>query len=220
MEEITRFDPVCFSREECDFLAENLGLAPILAQRNLNPTVNPRAVMPMIERVHALNQLQEHEGIGWVGVEALKGALKVWIEQDKKWETDYLRTRGRAPRFPSMYSYDTLGKPHRQGPESDSHRPKTYFDENGNRHEFAVEFFPDTMQPWVSPGFTEKAKSRDLSVNVEQNRIECFCGHTESFKSNSRQSLTAARARMSKHLRRATTEVDRHREAHTLEYGS
>jgi len=219
MSEIFRFDPVSYSREENEFLLANLGKPTVVAMREAKHPVNPRAVQPILDRVNELEELRKHNGINWIGVEAIKEAIRVWTEQDKKWEFDYIRTRGRAPRFPSMYSYDTKGRPHRAGPVSDAHAPKTYFDDKGNRIEFAIDLQPEYEAPWVSPGFTEKPLSTGLVVNQELNRIECFCGHTESFNADSRASYGAARARMSKHLRKATDRAEDHREVHTQEFG-
>ncbi len=220
MAEMYRFDPVAYSKEENEFFLAHLGKPTVVALREVKAPVNPRAVQPVLDRVNELEELRKHNSVNWVGVQALKDAIKVWLEQDARWEYDYLRTRGRAPRFPSMFSYDTKGRPHRSGPGSDTHVPKTYFDAKGDRHEFAVDLQPEFEAPWVSPGFTEKPQTTGLVVNQEANRIECFCGHTESFKADSRASYNAARARMSKHLRKETLRQEEHRDVHTQEFGN
>jgi hypothetical protein len=216
---IQTFNPVLLSEEENTFLMANLGQPPVVAAKAIKAPVNPRAVLPIIERVFELEQLKTHEATPWVGVEVIKQAIKTWLEQDAKWRNDFERTRGRAPRFPSMYSYDSKGRAHRGGPGSDTHIPKTYFDKAGNRLNFEVDLLPEYTAPWTAPGFTEQLSTPGLTVNQELSRIECFCGHTESFKGESRSSYNAARARMSKHLRKATENVEQHREAHTLEFG-
>lgn len=217
---MTQFDPVLYSREECDFLLANLGKPTSVALRELKPPVNPKAMRDILDKVNELEDLRKHSSVNWVGVEALKAAIRKWIEVDTKDENEYNRTRGRAPRHPSMYSYDVKGKPHRAGIGSDNKRPRTYFDEHGNRYPFAVDLQPEFEAPWVSPGFTETPLTKALEVNKEANRIECFCGHTESFNPDKRSSWAAARARMSRHMRKAADRVEEHREGYELEFGS
>ncbi len=215
-----RFDPVLYSREECDFLLSNLGKPTAVAMREVRSPVNPKAMREVFDRVNELEDLSKHSSVQWVGVEAVKAAIKKWLDVDTKWEAEYNRTGGRAPRFPSMYSYDVRGKAHRAGIGSDSHRPRTWFDEHGHRHEFAIDLQPEYAAPWVSPGFTETPLTTGIEVNREANRIECFCGHTESFNPDKRSSWAAARARLSRHMRKAAERVEEHREAYELEFGS
>ena len=217
-EVINEFDPVLFSHEENAWLMENLGKPPVVALRDLKPGVNANAVRPLLTRVQELEQLKQHEQIPWVGVEAMKAAITVWLAQDAKWLNDTRRSV-KAPRFPSLYSFDSKGRGHLGGPGSDSGRVRTFFDSKGSRRPFAIELLPDYQPEWVAPAFTEQA-TEGLFVNAALNRIECFCGHTENFKGDSRASERAARARMSKHLRKATEEVERHREVHTSEFGN
>lgn len=218
---MTQFDPVLYSKEENEFLLEHLGKAPVLAMRDLRAPVNPRAVRPVIERAYELDQLKEHEGAGWAGVDAMKDAIKIFLAADAKWENDARRSR-RAPRNPSMYSFDTRGRAFLYGPGSDSGRPRTYFDASGQRKPFAVELIPENVLDWQAPTLVgEIANAHMLITDSEKNRIECgICGHTESFKPNSRASEVAARARMSKHLRSAKDQTDAHRELHTNEFGT
>lgn len=221
MEQLNYFDPVSFSTEENEWLLSNLGSPKSIALRNLTPGINPNAVRPLLERIQEL----EETGDRWVGVDVLKKAIITYLEQDRKWALDHARTNKRAPRFPSLYSFDSKGRAHLGGPGSDSGQVRTYFDEKGNRIPFAVMLIPDDAPAWLPPGFgvdgsngTEKVEV-GLIVNTEKNRIECFCGHTEQYKLDSRASYNAARARISKHLRKATTDVEQHREIHTNEFG-
>lgn len=218
MIEINEFDPVEFSNEENQFLLEALGKPTIVALRTAHPPRTLAAVKPMLDRVNELIELEKHEGLTWVGVDALKEAIKIWFRENEKWRLDHKRNR-RAPRWPSLYSYDAKGRAHRGGPGADAGRVRTWFKAGGERVPFAVQLIPSDVPDWVPPGFTEKPEV-GLKVDGNLNRIECFCGHTESFKADSRASFVAARARMSKHLRRATEQVDQHRELHTNEFGS
>ena len=226
METINTFDPVLYSDEENDFLLSTIGLPPVVALKSVPAVVNPAAVAPILNRVYELEELKKHEGLDWAGIEALKGAIKVYQRETAKWVRDKQRSR-RAPRFPSLYSYDSKGRPHRGGPGSDSGRVRTYFGPAGERIPFEVQLQPDNLIDWTAPGFTEKPTEVGLRVDATTNRIECLvpvptgvCGHTESYKAESRASYNAARARMSKHLRKASESVEAHRELHTNEFGS
>jgi hypothetical protein len=225
MSEIHTFDPVLFSKAENEFLLENLGEPTVVALRKVTFPVNPRAVKPILDRVNELQDLEKHEGISWGGIEPLKEKIRAYIREDAKWALDHKRNK-KAPRYPSLSSYDSRGRAHRGGPGSDSARVRTYFGPAGERIPFEIQLVPDNIAPWVAPGFTEAPMSALLYEDPKTNRIECrvkvgegICGHTESYKPESRSSHTAARARMSKHLRKAIENVDDHRELHTSEFG-
>lgn len=227
MTELQAFDPVLYSDEENEFFLLHLGEAPVVAIRAATERgVNPRAVRPVLDRVYELNQLEAADGDKWAGIEALKASIRIYQREKAKWAHDKKRSRN-APRFPSLFSYDGKGRPHLGGPGSDSGRVRTYFGPAGERLPFEVSFIPDYTAEWVAPGFTEQSvNSALLKVDPLTNRIECLvpvgesvCGHTESYKADSRSSYNAARARMSKHLRKATAETEAHMELHTNEYG-
>jgi hypothetical protein len=241
------FNPVNYSDAENDFLLKHLGEPSVIALRDIrrsaisnphprekNPFyypegVNPASVKPLLDRIYELEQLQKIEGTAWIGVEKMKAAIKVWQRENSKWKRDYLRTSGKAPRWPSLYSFDMKGRPRLGGPGSDSGQVRTYFGTAGERIPFEISLFPEFDQTWVAPGLTEVTETAEfMKVDPEAHRIECriplaeggICGHTESYKEDSRASYNAARARFSKHLRKATKEVDAHRELHTNEFGA
>lgn len=249
-ETLNTFDPVDYSIEENKFLLEHLGEPPVVALKSIRAErlvsphpkdaspfyypdgVNPKAVKPIIDRVYELEELEKHEGVPeggqpWVGVERLKQAIRVYIEKSEKWKAD---TKRGGPRFPSLYTYDARGGRHLNGPGSDSGKVKTYFDEAGKRVPFAVSLFAVEESDW-SPEWSQadlpSIKSA-LKHDEAMHRFECGvvgadgqpCGHTESYNTNSRASMAAARGRMSKHFRTATFEVTQHREAHTMEFGA
>ena len=235
------FNPVKYSLEECQFLIDHLGEPPVVALSNIPQTVIRRSVEPIIARVHELNQLQDYERkirsnpdlSIWVGVEPMKAKLVVYLEQQAKWQADKKRYP-RAPRFPSMSSYDGKNRPHRGGPGSDCGQVKTYFDKEGNRIPFALDLMDagetgGWMPEWVNRTNAEVVKevkafpadvTKKVRDDVENHRLECpICNHTESYKVDSRSSWNAARGRISKHLIRDTKEVDLHRELYTNEFG-
>jgi len=239
------FDPAIYSIEENQFLLEHIGEPTVIAlkaipaaeplakpfHKDKNPVyypkgINPNAVRPILDKVNELQELAKHDGVQWVGVEKVKEAIKIYLQENAKWEHDYNRTRGKAPRWPSLASYDSKGRPHRGGPGSDSGRIRTYFGPAGERLPFEIQLVSEYVATWAAPGHTEAPADARLFVDAAANRIECrvkvgdgICGHTEKYKPEARASYTAARARMSKHLRRATENVEEHRELHTEEFG-
>lgn len=219
---MNKFDPVDFSIEENQFLVKHLGEPPIVAARSLTPTIAKKGVMSVLERVQELEQIKSHTGAEWCGIQAIKDSIMVYLEQAEKWASD--KRRGRI-RFPSMYSYDSRKRPHWSGTGADCGKVKTYFNAAGERVPFAVVLVDDGVTEWT-PDFLaptevvdDTPKAPDIKLNAAASRFECFCGHTDEFKAESRASFTAARGRMGKHCKNATSEVERHREAYTLEFG-
>lgn len=226
---LQEFDPVKLSLEENQFVIDHAGEPPVVALQAMPAGVTKAAVKPIIEGIYELIELEKHEGLPWVGVEAVKTASGVYLKQAAAWAKN--KGRRGAPRFPSMHSFDSRGRSHLGGVGSDSGQVRTYFDPQGNRIPFAInlttslerQWVPEWLatQPEVAPGVAAEikpAKEPELTLNDEKNRIECFCGHTETFRPDSRASYNAARARISKHLRKATDQTDDHRLLHTLEF--
>lgn len=216
------FDPVTYSTAENRFLLDHLGQPPVVALQDVPRPVNPRAVKPILDRVYELQELETHRGQKWVGVEALKKSITTWLTENAKWAAGAKRGR---PRFPSLFSFDSKGRGHRYGPGSDSGQIKTYFDEKGQRVPFAVALVEGSIvgpEEVFAPEYAQADAPTDgIKLDADNRRVECLvCGHTESFNPESRASFNAARARMSKHLRKSTIEPERHREVHTQEFGS
>ncbi len=235
---LTEFDPVKFSIEENKFLLKHLGQPSVVALKEIqavhlaNPNhkdknpihypagVIPAAVKPILDGVIELEELQKHNQQIWVGVEAIKAAIQRYVDEAEKWAAN--KGRRGAMRFPSMYTFDSRGRGHLGGVGADSGQVRTFFDANGARVPFAISLLPNGDEAWKPEWLVQNAAipaaKKSLTDNKEFSRIDCFCGHTESYKDGSRASYSAARARMSKHLRRATEAVDDHRELHTQEF--
>lgn len=234
---LQEFDPVKLSIKENQFVIDHVGEPPVVAMQNVPEGVTRAAVKPIIDGVYELIELEKHDNQGWIGVEAVKQASLTYIKQAKAWAAN--KGRRGAPRFPSMSSFDSRGRAHLGGVGSDSGQVRTYFDEKGNRIPFAVNLQFNVEEAWVpewmaktpatasespvsvgQPADTTGVRATDpkLILNDEMSRIECFCGHTEKFRVESRASYNAARARISKHLRKAIDQVDDHRLLHTLEF--
>lgn len=235
------FDPVKLSIPENEFVIRHAGEPWVVAGKDIHPVplvnphrkdtfpyhypdgVTPAAVRPVIERIYELIELETHKGEKWMGVDTIKAAALAYIQQSRIWESNKGK-RGNV-RFPSMWTFTSKGRPSWSAPGSDSGQVRSYFDSKGNRVPFAVPFIPEdaAWKPeWMEAvaKADQPAASDGLKVDETLNRVECLvCGHTESFKSESRSSFNAARARMSKHLRSSTVDPDRHREVHSLEFG-
>lgn len=190
--------------------------------------VIPASVKPILDGIYELEALSKLNEVKWVGIEKVKAAIRVWFGENQKWSASHKRNP-KNPRWPSLYSFDAKGNARLGGPGSDSGQVRTYFGPAGERIPFALDLLvPDEDSMWEPPKFSEQPSDNRLKVDLEAHRIECriknpdgtICGHTESYKLDSRSSYNAARARMSRHLRKATTEIEAHRELQTLEFGS
>lgn len=244
-----RFNPVQYSLAECQFLLDHLGEPPFKALQSIRavplPNPNPKdknpvwypdgvipaSVMPILTRVYELIDLEAKGVMQWVGLDVLRETLSVYISEQAKWLRDKQRYP-RAPRFPSMHSFDGKNRPHKGGPGSDSGVVSTYLDKDGKRVPFAVDLVEARetggwVPEWAAkPGPTMAAVDVPVSAtkaivdDAENNRFECpICKHTESYKADSQSSRNAARGRMSKHLRTDTRETSLHRELYTNEFG-
>ena len=217
------FNPVLYSTEENQFLLENVGLAPIVAFNKRMPEgVNPRAVRPVLQEVFDREQLRSAQQVEWLGIDGVKSAITAWVAMDEKWAEDHRRSRGRIPRRPSMYMQDGKGKYHLAASGSDSNFPRTYTDPDGNRRTFEVSLdglVADEDEFFGQVKSTEAPKS--LIDDVAKHRLECpICNHAESYDPNVRSTYNMARARMSRHLKKAKVETSLHHELHTNEFGS
>jgi hypothetical protein len=225
MSDIQTFDPVLFSIKENEFLLSCLGKPPVVVMRDVPVGVNPTAIKPIVSRVYELQELDKHEGIGWVGVESVKATIEAYLRENAKWLSDKRRSK-KAPRFPSLYSFDAKGRPHLGGPGSDSGRVRSYFNSKGERVPFEVNLQGADLDSWTAPTISSEITTdpkAGLFVNAEKNRIECGvegCGHSEKYKNESRASFNAARARISKHLRKPGNSVETHMEIYSQEFGS
>lgn len=217
--ELTVFDPVDYSFAENEFIYAQVGKPPVVIKKSLPPGVNPKAVMPLLERVYELVQLKDADGDVWCGVEPIRESINVYLTQQAKWASDHSRKRN-APRFPTMYTYDSRGRGFHYGPGSDAGKLRTYFDEKGKRVQFAVELVPSGVTEW-HPEWAQADIAKDgIVVNEPASRFECpVCQRAESYRPDSQASKTAARARMSKHLKNAKDEVQAHREVYLAEFG-
>lgn len=214
------FDPVLLSLEENAFLMEHIGKAPAVVRKGtFPPGVNPKAVLPVIEELYALSEVEKADGEAWTGFDAIRDRCATYLAQRAQWDTMKQRAGKTFPTQPSMAAWSATGKPSVGGAGSDSHRVRTYFDEQGNRQKFAVGLHHDG--PAFSVPWLKSTKVYDgLTVDEEKGAITCpICAHTETFNLDAASSRNLANSRMARHLLSAKKELDAHKLLHTKVFG-
>lgn len=217
------FEPALYSLEENKFLAEHVGESPTVALHGGTPAgVNPKAIRPVLEKFYELEELRTHRGISWVGLEVIKNACIVYLQEYAKWEE--MRRKG-SPFPPTMFTWDQRGRPHRGAVDSDSGHVRTYFDEQGKRKRLDVAlddsegaFVPD----WVK-NRTQVASEQpqELIQDEENGRVICpICKHTENYTRGVTLQQNMATRRMAKHLVKSRIEPDQHHILHAALFGA
>ena len=79
------FDPVSYSLMECQFLLDHLGEPSFQALQGAHPEIAPSTVKPIIDRVYELIDLEKRGVLSWVGVDAIKTSINIYLEQQAKW---------------------------------------------------------------------------------------------------------------------------------------
>lgn len=146
-----RFEGSAFSNQECLFLLENLGQAPIVAldeEEEIPEGVNEAAVRPILQRVHDLElyqaaQREKHGGMEleiYCGIPALRQVLEDTLQWRKEVAELKRRTRGSTPEMrraagaPSLAMWDPdTDIPYFGGIGADSDKVLTALGEGGVR---------------------------------------------------------------------------------------
>lgn len=214
---VDRFNPALLSDAENEFVLEFAGKPVIIAMREHRAGVNPVAVRPLLERIAELEQVKQYSGHDWAGLAKLKETITTYLSQSRKWSAD---KRKGAPRWPSMHTYSSKGKAILGATGADGGIIQSYFANDGTRKSFILDLVPEELPEWMPEWSQADVPTGGITRNDELNLLECFCGHREMFKADNRGSYAAARARMGKHLRSTTEDLDRHREVYAVEYNS
>lgn len=230
------FQPALLSMEENRFMLAHAGEPPIVALADGTPKlVNPAAVKPFLERFYELGELEKHRGVPWAGVSRIKQSIASFLE----WMAvcKEIARRG-GPKVPSLFVTDGNGKMFKYGIGADGGFVRSKLTgPNGEREYFAVDLrrpdgaiLPDLSEiaPWMQPNKDRKPDeliedwAKDATGSAKRNgTIRCsICGRTETFDTSNRRTYNGARARIAGHLKRATTDIDRHRILHTKSFGS
>ena len=207
------FDPVKYSLEENKFFLKHLGVSPITVLKdNLPDGVNATAVQEVLGAVYQLEEERNHRGWVWTGIAEVKKSIETYLTEWIRWKE--MSARG-APRFPSMHSWDSRGRPHRGGIGSDSGKKvSTYIDKDGNRHAFALPLRDGPVEgfvpSWVKP---EAPLPDDLDIDMDAGTVACpLCGWTTNYSAGSQAQLNLAKSRVAKHLKSAKEDPDQHRD--------
>lgn len=215
------FDPVLLSLEENAFLLEHVGKPPAVVARVPIPVgVNVSAVLPIVEQVYALEEVQKHDHEPWTGLATLKQTIQTYLEQRASWAAMKARAGATFPTFPTMAAWNSQGKPSMGAVGSDSGRVRTYFDDDGNRQRLAVSLH-DTGVGGFTPPWVKKAITYDgLVVDDEKGFVRCpICEKTETYDPAAQSTRNLAQGRMAKHLTSSKTQPDAHKALHTKVFG-
>lgn len=228
------FEPGMFSIPELNFLSDNMGQPPIAAFHDFDPEGKHKGVMrpraeTMLAILYELEELRKHKGVSWAGFEAIQDSIQRFLAWFYRCQE--IRRRG-GPANPSMYFWDDTGMHHKYAIGADSgEMVRTEILDDGTRQPFRVKLqlkAEDAMResladiaPWMAPkgSVLKSDKLIHKHVGKQSAVIECpICGFAQNYQSASANSKTGAMARMAKHLKTATEEVNRHRLLYTKEF--
>jgi len=221
-DDIDTFDPVALSLPENQFLIDHLGKAPAVVARIPLPVgVNAKAVMPVIEKVYGLLEVEKHDNEAWVGLDALKARCRLYLQHSEEWLRMKAARGPSFPRYPTMAGWDSRGRAAMGATGSDCGWVRTYFDDQGDRHPLAVALHGDEVVHELPRWVRQTVKYSDLLTNDEEGWIRCpICQVTEKYQVESQASRASAQGRMAKHLLHAKEHVEAHRDLHLKVFGN
>lgn len=234
-----RFEPAMFSIPELHFLADHMKEPPVVAFDGFDPGGKHRGVVrPRVEttlrRFEELESLYTHKQQPWAGFATIQDSIErflVWHDRSTE-----IKRRG-GPAYPSIFQWDDLGIPARYAIGADSgEMVRTEILDSGDRKAFGVKLtmspnellatnMSDVM-PWIRPASEQRAEQQkdivERSAMGGKSRVgnlRCsICGHTEEYDTANRGTQAGANARMGRHLKRAKTDVNRHRMLYARAY--
>ncbi len=217
------FDPAILSLEDNQFLIDHLGEPlEVATAKGVPLNVTPAAGLRVLDELYRYGRRCEQSGEPFVGFEALKEACRTFLREHAAMSLN--ARRHLTPMFPSRYEWDTMGQPHLGGVGSDSHRMRSYFDDHGVRHYFAVRLLTTQAQKpaWLEAKSTKTAPEyAALDEDTEHGVFSCpICRFAQNYEPGSRSKRALARTRMGKHLKSARREPDQHRQLYTRVFGS
>lgn len=216
------FDPVALSLPENQFIIDHGGKPPAVVARIAMPSdVNPRAVLPVIDALYALGEVEKHDKVPWVGVDAVKARCQLYLDQHAEWGRMRAQRGPRFPKYPTMAGWDSRGNPAMGATGADSGHVRTYFDERGDRQKLALPLKGGPETPADLPRWVKQTVAyTELIVNDGEGWIRCpICQATERYQTDSQQARNTAQSRMAKHLLSAKEHVEAHRDLHLKVYG-
>jgi hypothetical protein len=249
-----QFDPIVRSDQECAYLLAHLEESPAVALvgvqkasvQKINAAqqlenvdvwigvpdgVNPTVIRKDLGRFRELAELEDVKGLEWCGYDALRDRLE-WYLGKYIPTRDRMRQAGMIPN-PSMFHFDSEGNAYRGADGTDSGRVRTWIDENGERHPFALDLVHRDgrirKEHWTVPSpdsFVPKGSIKEPEIDTAplpvvdlelfedaaKGNLECgVCGYVSNYKPGNRRSRNMAKINMRKHCGGAKAEVAAHR---------
>lgn len=229
-----RFEPARYSIPDLHFLMENLGTPPAVAMRKtLAPGVIKVRVKELLTDVYNLEQIRAAEdGFLWAGIDELQDSMQRFLDwHERSLELKRRRVKdasGRLITHPSMYGWDEDGTAYKFAVDSDSaEMVRTEILNDGSRKAFGVHLLQSAKEkgphiseiaPWVKGPAKQADRARDAVLDIRSEKdsriafLKCsICDFTQQYDSKDRTTRQRAMARMSKHMRDAKTNQNRHR---------
>jgi hypothetical protein len=225
------FEPAIHSIAELRFLLDHLEEPPHAALHAGVPAgVNPTAITKTLTQLQELDQLQKFRGVEWAGFDAIKDSILRFLAWEERRQNIYRITGGAKGQAAivqaSQYAFDEDGSAFKLAIGADNaEMARTEILDDGSRRPFGVALLqPDgaaaaeslsDVAPWIRRTKVS-AKDRHDEMKVENDgkhgSVTCsICKKAEEFDPKTRSSFLAARSRMARHLKKANTDVARHR---------
>jgi hypothetical protein len=230
---LNRFEPAQYSLQDLHFLLDHLGTPPIVAFRQPLPVGTHRnSLEDVLRSVYEMEELKKAEdGFQWAVIESLTDSITRYLEwHDRSREIARRGARdssGSLISHPSMYAWDEDGRAFKFAVDADAaDMVRTEIQADGSRRAFGVTLANvagDTLPhisdiaPWVKlgpgkPRPADKVLDEKSEKNARVANLRCtICDFTQQYDPKVVQTRRLAMARMSKHMRDAKVNVNRHR---------
>jgi hypothetical protein len=222
------FEPAMYTEEELLFFLAHLGESPVVACHMGLPThVNRSAVEDVLGRVHTFEQLrQTYEGesgyVPWAGMEAVRESITRYL--DWMGRCSAMHARG-GPRHASLLAWDPDGRGIKGAEGSDASIVRTAIMAGNERVRLGIRigdadsaiapatFVPDFAVVTQMP--------TELEIDRAKGTMACpLCHWTANFKPKNMSAYNAARARMARHLKKPSDQLNRHRRLYNAIFSS
>ncbi len=208
------FEPAKYSMPELAFLLKHLEESPTVALHGdaLPKGVNKDAVVPLLERLSQLSELERVKKAPWAGYEPIRDSIERFIAFQEKC------LQGHAVgdvRHPSQYVWDSTGAAMKTGIGSDSaEMVRTELLEDGTRVPFAVQLTGTARRASRWAKKTAPATFDDKIALAANGTLTCtICdkvvANYDPQKGTRAKNKALADAR--KHCMKTSTEQGRHR---------
>ncbi len=219
------FDPNLYSDPELKTLLKlKLGLSPMILMDDVDLAEDGRfTVRPALQRFYDLEEMKEHRGHEWAGVDTIRESCQLMIDYREQYQAH--KSRSGVGFHPSMHTFDSRNNAKFGGIGSDSGRVRTYFSKDGKRVKFAVNLTEQGGDhQWVFSSATVDSSWGNLSevapgapiqlierYNGDTGILECpICGDVQTFNRDDSSTESRARHAMGTHCKTAKNEQEAH----------